>query len=121
MSANPKGGNMQKWSDFDRYVRPEHLKSRSVRVVIERVTVERFFVNGAKVQKPVLWFRGTTKGLILNDGNRRTIARLFGDDISASIGQPILLTPVQNGENMTIKISAAPSGVANDTRVEKEI
>jgi hypothetical protein len=100
---------MNKWSDFDRYVRGEHLQGKTVTVVIERVTVEKFFVNGAKVTKPCLWFRGTTKGLILNDGNRRTLAQIFGDEVSAAIGKPITLTavPSGNGDALTIKIGAA--------------
>jgi hypothetical protein len=112
--------NGQKWSDFDKYVRGEHLNGKTVRVVIERVTVEKFFVGGAKVTKPVLWFRGTTKGLILNDGNRRTLARLFGDDVSAAIGKPITLTPVPNGDGLTIKVGAAANGNENEGNGARE-
>lgn len=97
----------QKWSDFDKYVRGEHLQGKAVQVVIERVTVEKFFVNGGKVTKPCLWFKGTSKGLPLNDGNRRALARLFGDDVSAAIGKPVTLAAVPNGEGLSVKIGEA--------------
>ena len=97
----------QKWSDFDKFVRGEHLQGKTVQVVIERVTVEKFYIGGGKIAKPCLWFKGTQKGLPLNDGNRRTLARLFGDDVNAVIGKAVTLAAIPNGEGLTVKIGAA--------------
>ena len=97
----------QKWSDFDKYVRGEHLQGKTVTVTIERVTVEKFYVGGGKIAKPCLWFKGTSKGLPLNDGNRRALARLFGDDVGAVIGQAVTLAAVPNGDALTVRIGAA--------------
>lgn len=101
---------ISKWSDFDKYVRGEHLNGKPVRVVIDHVTVEKFFVNGGKVVKPCLWFKGTAKGLPLNDGNRRALAKLFGDNIDAALGQAITLAAVPSGEGLTVQIGEVTNG-----------
>jgi len=96
-----------KWSDFDKWLRGEHLQGKPVTVTIERATIEKVYANGAPVTVPCLWFKGTRKGLLLNAGNRRTLARLFGDNASAVIGKRIAIAPAQIGERVTVQIGEA--------------
>ncbi len=80
-----------KWSDFDTYLRPEHLNGKPVRVKIAKVTAEQFYFGGQTETCPVLHLEGTRKRLVLSNVNRRTLARLFGDDTSGCIGKTVLL------------------------------
>lgn len=71
------------------------LEGRDVTVTIERVTQGTLTGKGGKSnKKPVLYFRGTTKGLGLNITNARTIAALYGSfDSEAWVGKRITLYP----------------------------
>ncbi len=84
-------GTPTKWSEFDTYLRGEHLQGKRVTLTIERATTEKTFAGGAPIVKPCLWFKGTPKGLLLNTGNRRKLVTLFGDDVSAVIGRQIVI------------------------------
>lgn len=95
------------WTDFDSYVRPEHLKGKTVKAKIAEVRVEKFYSKGRSFEKPVLYFEGGRKGLPLNAGNRRAIMHMFGDEASACIGQVIELRPATDNGQATIAIAPA--------------
>lgn len=81
-----------KWSEFEKYLKPEHLAGRRTTVTISRIAIEETHPRPGKTEKaPVAYFEGKSKGLILSQTNQRTLARLFGDDIQACIGQSITL------------------------------
>jgi hypothetical protein len=44
--------------------------------------------------KPVMYFTGKTKGLILTNTNQDFLRATFGDEINASCGKPITLRAV---------------------------
>lgn len=71
------------------------LEGRDVTVTIERVQQGTLTGKGGKSnKKPVLYFRGTKKGLGLNITNARTIAALYGSfDSEQWIGKRVTLYP----------------------------
>ncbi len=71
------------------------LEGRDVTVTIVRVTGgELTGTDGKKTKKPVIFFKGTKKGLALNITNARTIAAIYGTfDSEAWINQKITLYP----------------------------
>lgn len=83
------------WSDWDKYLRGEHLGGARRVVTIAEITIEEVHASaGVAEEKPVLWFRESKKGLILSPINRRTLASLFGDDAGACVGKRVTLEAV---------------------------
>lgn len=81
---------------FDKaFIYAYDLEGRDVTVTIERVTGGTLVGTGGKsTKKPVLYFKGTEKGLGLNITNARTIAGLYGGfDSDKWIGKKITLYP----------------------------
>lgn len=58
------------------YIKAGDLEGRSINVTIREVKVEQ--VGRDRDQKPVVYFDGKTKGLVLNKTNARKIANLAG-------------------------------------------
>lgn len=58
------------------YIKASDLEGRSVLVTIREVKVEQ--VGRDRDQKPVAYFEGKQKGLVLNKTNARTIANIAG-------------------------------------------
>lgn len=71
------------------------LEGRDVTVTIERVVAGKLTGTGGKsTKKPVLYFKGTEKGLGLNITNARVIAALYGGfDSETWLGKRITLYP----------------------------
>ena len=78
-----------------KYVKAEDL-DHDIDVVIERVSLEDFEDPQTKKQskKPVCYFQGARKGLILNKTNWGLIARQFGDESEEWVGKTVTLTVV---------------------------
>jgi hypothetical protein len=103
-----------KWSDFDHYLKAEHLGGRKTIVTIDHVVVEETHgASGKAEEKPVMYFRGARKGLILSPTNQRALRDLFGDDVQACFDQRIQLEAitlrVAGRDTQPIRISAAPT------------
>lgn len=73
-----------------KYLKAADLQDRPVNVLIDRVEIEDV-ADGER--KPVLYFHGKAKGLVLNKTNARVIAAAHGDDTDAWEGQPLALFP----------------------------
>lgn len=71
------------------YLKAADLQGRHVAVVISNVVME----DVGDDNKPVVYFRGTQKGVVLNKTNANNIAVLYGDDTDAWIGQTVTLFP----------------------------
>ena len=69
------------------YLKAADLQSRRVKITMGRVAMED--VGGEP--KPILYFTGTDKGLVLNKTNANNIAMVYGDDTDAWLGHPIEL------------------------------
>lgn len=79
---------------FDKaYIYAYDLEGRDVTVTIERVIGGTLVGTGGKSnKKPIVFFKGTEKGLALNITNARTIAGLYGGfDSETWIGKKITL------------------------------
>lgn len=97
------------WSDFDDYLRIEHLHGKVFKVKIASVKVEKFFSKRGAFTKPVLYFEKSRKGLPLNASNRRMLFHLFGDETDKCIGQVIELRPITDNGSAVIVIAAPES------------
>ena len=72
------------------YLRASDLQNRSVAVTMDRVVMED--ISGGEM-KPVLYFQGKEKGVVLNKTNANNIAVLYGDDTDGWQGQRVELYP----------------------------
>jgi hypothetical protein len=72
-----------------KYIKHSDLKGQDVTVTIKCLVVEEVGMEGEK--KPVLYFEGTDKGLVMNVTNANTIAAAYGRDTDAWKGKQITL------------------------------
>ena len=71
------------------YIRAADLQGRTVRVVMRSIAMEDIGDD----HKPVLYFQGKEKGLVLNKTNGNNISMVYGDDSDNWMGQVIELYP----------------------------
>ena len=71
------------------FLRAVDLQGRQVRAVIDRVDLREVGNDGE--HKPVVFFRGKDKGVVLNKTNATTIANAYGDDTDEWSGQEVVL------------------------------
>lgn len=74
------------------FLRASDLIGRKVTVRIRACALRDV---GDDDQKPVLFFAGKEKGLVLNRTNWQSIADLYGDESDAWVNQPITLYPTK--------------------------
>jgi len=103
-----------KWSDFDRWLKADHLQGKARTLTIDQVVVEDVYSQAEKRNRPapVLYFRETKKGLVLSQTNQDALQALFGDDVAGCFGKRVLLDPtpmrVAGRELTVIRLKAAP-------------
>ena len=81
------------------YLKAGDLQGRTVKVIIDRYTVE----DVGDDRKPVIYFVGKEKGLVLNKTNASEIAFTYGDDMDDWGGKEIELFSMMvsfQGKNM---------------------
>ena len=80
-----------------RFLAAFDLRGKTVTVEIDRLTLEEMFVPGEQemTHKPVLWFAGKQKGLVLNKTNALAVASHHGPDTEAWQGRSVQLYPTQ--------------------------
>jgi hypothetical protein len=84
------------WSDLDPYLKAAHLKTAIVPATIERIDFQTVHPRpGQEEIKPVMYFVGKQKGLILTSTNQDFPRATFGDEITASYGKLITLRAVR--------------------------
>src|SRR3990167_4125077 len=71
-----------------KWLKAADLQGSTPHVIIASIRMEDI---GDDDQKPVLYFQGKTKGLVLNKTNATNITLAYGDDTDAWIGQEIVL------------------------------
>ena len=103
-----------KWSDFDHYLKAEHLAGKAHTLTIRAVEVEETHPRpGVATLNPVAYFVETKKGLVLSPTNQDLLQQLFGDDVAAAIGKRITLQAISlrvaGRDTQPIRISAAPA------------
>lgn len=72
-----------------KYLKASDLQGRTVKVTIDRITVE----DMGNERKPVLGFAGKQKGLALNKSNAQIIASAYSPETNGWIGREIELRP----------------------------
>ena len=84
------------WSDLDPYLKAAHLPAgKSVTVTIERIEFHTVHPRpGVEEVKPIMYFVGKQKGLILTSTNQDFLRATFGDEITASHGKTVTLRAV---------------------------
>src|SRR5678810_462233 len=90
------------------YLKSADLQDRTVIVTMDRVEM----ADIGDDHKPVLFFHGKTKGLVLNKTNSNTIASVYGDDTDYWRGQPLALFPCmvdfQGRQVQAIRVKVPP-------------
>ena len=81
----PSGGNYLKATEM-----PD---GASLRVTIEKIVQEKLpgRDGGDEEIKPVVYFTGKEKGLVLNRTNTDTLIALLGDDVKDCVGKDVVL------------------------------
>ena len=102
-----------KWSDFEHYLKGEHLNGRKVTATIAEIVIEETHAQAGRTEeKPVCYFRESKKGLILSPTNMRTLRAMFGDDVAAAIGKRVQLEAiplrVAGRDTLPVRINPAP-------------
>ena len=73
-----------------KYLKASDLGDRSLTVTIDNVVIENVGQEGsAEEHKPVIYFAGKQKGLVLNKTNAEAIAYVYGDETDAWLGKPV--------------------------------
>ena len=108
---------------FDKaYLYSFDLQGQDVTVVIAKVTQGTLVgTKGEKTKKPVLFFKGKTKGLALNITNVRTIGAIYGGfDVANWIGKAITLYPTtcQFGPDTKECIRIRPTKPGSNAKVD---
>lgn len=80
---------------YDReFIYAFNLEGRDVTVTIENVKLgELVGTSGKKSKKPVVYFKGSEKGLALCVTNGRTIAAMYGNKTEDWVGKRITMFP----------------------------
>ena len=102
-----------KWSDFEHYLKGEHLNGRKVIATIAEITIEETHAQAGRTEeKPVCYFKESKKGLILSPTNMRALRAMFGDDVAAAIGKRVQLEAiplrVAGRDTLPVRINPAP-------------
>ena len=72
-----------------KYLKAADLKGKAVSVMMLQVQMEKI----GNDERPVLYFRGADKALVLNKTNGTAIAEAFGDDTDTWTGKTIEVYP----------------------------
>lgn len=103
-----------------KYLKASDLEGRSVTVTISHIKMEDISRGD---EKPVLYFQGKTKGLVLNVTNAKKIAGLHGRDSNNWKGAEIALyeTEVEfQGDTVpAIRVRAAPLRTNGEAQVKR--
>lgn len=76
-----------------KYLNSDDLGGDDQIATIMRLTFEKMKdTEGKEEDKPVLWFRGIDKGLVLNKTNATRISQQHGDETDNWVGKSITLT-----------------------------
>jgi hypothetical protein len=75
------------------WLKAADLAGHSVKVVVDRVVIEDIGDN----EKPVMYFQGKQKGVVLNKTNANMIVEYYGDETAGWVGKEIELYPDKVG------------------------
>lgn len=97
---------------------------RNVAVTIERVEARELTSQRGKDHKPVVFFRGKQKGMVMNKTNCKAIAGMYGTDTTQWVGKPIAIystTTSAGGETVEcLRVRPTPPQVRPARKAEPE-
>jgi glutaredoxin len=103
-----------------KYIKTEDLEGREITATIERVEIEVIKNDEGESNKPVVYFKNKSRGMVLNLTNFNSIADLCGQDSDEWSGKKISLYPTktQLGSKTVpcIRIKPANGPAANQLR-----
>lgn len=104
------------------YLKAADLQGRAVTVTIARVSMQD--MNGEP--KPILYFEGKERGMVLNKTNATKISEMFGDETDNWIGEEVILyeamVEFQGKTVPAIRVRLAPrkrNGDSDGDRLER--
>lgn len=74
-----------------KYLKAADLQGRQARVVMDRVEEEQVGNNQNEDPKPILYFQGKDKGMVLNKTNANNIVDAYGDETDDWHGEELVL------------------------------
>lgn len=79
------------------FVKTEDLQGREHQLIIDRVEMGEVMNQDTNKSedKPVIFWRGKAKGMILNITNWDTLEEIYGDETDHWVGQPMTLYPTE--------------------------
>lgn len=89
--SNGKNVLDARWSEFDRWLRPEYVNDKSFTLTITDITIEEGWLKGKLVKCRALHFKQVPNMLALSPPNERTLAALFGNKLGNAVGKDITL------------------------------
>ena len=95
-----------------KYLKAADLQNREHTVVMNMVAIENVGQEDKPENKPVLYFQGASKGMVLNKTNAEQIAMYYGDDTDKWAGQSLILFTMMvpfNGQNVPAVRVRAPA------------
>ena len=92
------------------YLKASDLQGRAVTVTMAHVSMEKVGSD----QKPILYFQGKDRGMVLNKTNASKISEMYGDDTEHWAGGKIILYEAMvdfKGDTVAaIRVRLAPQG-----------
>ena len=77
------------------YVKAADLNGKPCPLTIRTCVLEELGQGNDKEKKPVLYFNGAQKGLVLNKTNSNVVAEAYGDETVGWEGKPVEVYPTQ--------------------------
>lgn len=100
------------------YLKAADLREQQVKVIIDRVELDE--IGGE--HKPILYFQGKEKGLVLNKTNANVLAQAYGDETESWAGGEVVLFPTmvdfQGRSVEAIRVKVPPRRPAGHGSVE---
>ena len=76
-----------------KYIKAADLKGKEYTLTVASVKIEDVGAEGSPEEKPVLYFAGRAKGVVLNRTNAGTISHRYGDDTDDWINKEVIIYP----------------------------
>ena len=77
-----------------KYISSEDLAGKEPTLVISNCVMEEIGQGNDKSNKPVVYFQGAKKGMVLNKTNASTISDMYGPESDAWVGKPVTLITI---------------------------
>ena len=91
-----------------KYICFEDLRGQDVTVTVRAFTAEKMFANGKQQTRPVRYFEGKAKGMVVNATINDTLTALYGPELEGWVGKRITIYPTTDDrggqERMVVRV-----------------